>query len=279
MKSLFFLMCAFFAFLLTSNLQARTEVKTFMPPNNLDEYDGLLDNGMTEAKFDSLINEVQNYYAPIVKNFGATLVINHLWTDKTVNAQAYRSGNTWSVDMFGGLARRQEVTEDGFTAVICHELGHHLSGFPFVSDWAANEGQSDYFSTHACIKNIWAKHTNTVKKIDAYAKKLCDTTNQSDIHMCYREMNAGFSLAKLLAALGGTKVAFNTPDTNVVADTDNDHPNAQCRLDTYVAGTICSIKWNTNVIPQTESESANYLCTNYAVPNTARPKCWFKPAE
>ena len=29
--------------------------------------------------------------------------------------------------MYGGLARRAEVTEDGFAMVLCHELGHHVS--------------------------------------------------------------------------------------------------------------------------------------------------------
>ena len=68
----------------------------------------------------------------------------------TVNANASQRGRTWIVNMYGGLARRPEITPDGFAMVLCHELGHHMGGFPFVSGWAANEGQSDLFATLSC---------------------------------------------------------------------------------------------------------------------------------
>src|SRR6478609_9034269 len=64
---------------------------------------------------------------------------------------------TYRVHMYGGLARRPEVTPDGFTLVVCHEVGHHFGGYPFVRDayWAANDGQADYFSTLACARRLW----------------------------------------------------------------------------------------------------------------------------
>jgi len=279
MKRLFLVfLCVFF-----STLSLAHTVKTFMPENNLNEVDGLLiDNGMTEELFNSIIAEVENYYAPIVNGYGADLIINRLWSNSTVNAQAYQEGDTWYVDMFGGLARRPEVTPDGFAMVVCHEVGHHLAGWPYVQSWAANEGQSDYFAMHACAKGIWAKQANKVDSIDPIAKKLCDQnlTSTQDYFLCYREMNAGYSLATLLAALGGTKASFSTPDKTIVSKTSSVHPNAQCRLDTYVAGTLCATVWDDNVIPTTEAQSAKYLCINksstgYSI--QARPRCWFKP--
>jgi hypothetical protein len=51
------------------------------------------------------------------------------------------------------------------TLIICHELGHHVGGFPFVSGtpfggyWAATEGQSDYYSTQVCARTMWDKET------------------------------------------------------------------------------------------------------------------------
>ena len=246
---------------------------TFMPDNDLNLQDGLFDNGMTQTDFNNIIASVEDYYSGVVKNFKATLVINRLWNDSTVNAQAYQEGNIWYVDMFGGLARRPEITFDGFAMVLCHEVGHHLAGFPFVEDWAANEGQSDYFAMQACAKNIW-KDNPTVKTIDPIAKKYCDQYSPEDLNLCYREMNAGYSLAKLLGALGGSPVSFATPDKVIVRRTNSAHPNAQCRLDTYVAATLCGTQWQDSVIPQTEAESAEYLCTSNI---QARPKCWFKP--
>jgi len=268
-----------FAVLFASNIFAVT--KTFMPQNDLDKEDGLFDNGMTEYQFNQIIDSVEKYYAPIVKKLGATLVINRKWSDPTVNAQAYQNGDIWNVDMFGGLSRRPEITFDGFAMVLCHEIGHHVGGYPFVS-WAADEGQSDYFAMHGCAKEVWKNEDNTVEIIDPFAKKLCDDNFDSEsVNLCYREMNASFSLANLLGTLGGEKsVSFATPDKKIVRSTSHTHPKAQCRLDTYVAGTLCNTKWDNGVIPQTEKESGNYLCLNKDVVGydiRARPRCWFKP--
>lgn len=255
--------------------------KTFMPDNDLDKQDGFFDNGMTEDAFNEIIDSVEKFYTPIVKQLGATLIINRKWDDSTVNAQAYQSGDYWYVDMFGGLARRPEITYDGFAMVLCHEIGHHIGGFPFVEDWAANEGQSDYFALHGCAKTIWTNETKEETVIDAYAKQLCDNYS-NDAKLCYREMNAGYSLANLLGSLNkGKQVSFQTPDKTIVRKTNNAHPNAQCRLDTYVASTLCNKPWDNKVIPQTESESSKSLCINTNVNGgydiQARPRCWFKP--
>jgi len=273
MKKLFFMfLCVFLSTQMFA--QQRINVKTFMPANNLNEVDGLYDNGMTEAEFNAIIDEVVNYYAPIANQYGANFVVNRLWNDSTVNAQAYQQGNTWYVDMFGGLARRPEITRDGFQMVVCHETGHHFGGFP-ANGWAAYEGQADYFALHVCAKNLWANQPNQVPSIQPYAKKLCDQNVKGNLNLCYREMNASYSLASLLAALGNETASFQTPDKSKVSRTNPDHPRAQCRLDTYVAGNLCGTQWNDYVIPQTEQESANYLCTTGV---GARPRCWFKPS-
>ena len=275
MKSFIMALCVFL-----STISFAQSVKTFMPKNNLHEQDGLFDNGMTEQDFNDIIDQVQNYYGYVVNQYGATLQINRLWKNATVNAQAYQQGNTWMVDMFGGLARRPEITFDGFAMVVCHEVGHHLGGFP-NNDWAANEGQSDYWAMLACAKNIWGNQSNKVDYVDPTAKKLCDQYVGQNNSLCYREMNAGISLANLLAALGGEYASITTPDKTKVSRTDGAHPKAQCRLDTYVAGTLCNAQWDDYVIPQSERESANYTCvsassTSYDI--KARPRCWFKPS-
>ena len=278
----------FITFLLALLLSAKgiADTKTtFMPENNLGEQDGLFDNGMTEEMFNNIIASVEEYYAPIISNFGGQLVIERNWKDSTVNAYASQDGNVWTVAMFGGLSRRPEVTFDGFAMVVCHEVGHHISGFPFVSSWASNEGASDYFAMQACAKTIWQntveENSKADKALDPYAKKLCDQYKGKNNSLCYREMNAGYSLANLLAALGGEKVNFQTPDKTIVKRTSNTHPKAQCRLDTYVAGTLCDTIWDNGVMPQNEKESAEYLCTNHNTEGgydiQARPRCWFKP--
>lgn len=271
---------------------------TILPPNDLHLQDipGFEEN-MTEQEFLDIIERVESYYAPIVNEQGATLKIDKKWNDSTVNAYAQRQGNTWLVTMFGGLARRPEVTQDGFMLVVCHELGHHLGGFPFSSRWAANEGQSDFFATQACGRNIWQDDTATNAAfrdtVDPIAQEKCDIAyaDISEQNLCYRQAMAGKSLADLLGALNSSPVPdFATPDENVVTRTNNAHPQAQCRLDTYFAGAICDVQFDDSIIPgakhsgsfgnkkKAEIESVNYSCSQLNPDHalSMRPKCWFK---
>jgi len=100
---------------------------------------------------------------------------------------------------------------------------------------------------------------------------------------CQRAMLAGKALADLLGALGGETVNFDTPDTSTVTRTNNEHPAAQCRLDTYVAGALCGAKtWDYGFIPgkgqaqhnsmAAQAEAYQHSCETG---DGARPKCWF----
>jgi hypothetical protein len=263
-----------------SGVTATTTIKSFMPENDLANEDGFVaGNNMTEERFNEIIDSVVKYYEPIVSDLGGNLVVNRNWDDSTVNAYADRNDGNWNVSMFGGLARRQEISDDGFAMVIAHEIGHHIAGYPFVRDWASDEGNSDTFSTGAAGKLIWGNEDNSNIAVHPTAKDLCDKY-ASDRNLCYREMNAGYSLARLLGALGGTKVSFDTPDKSIVKKTAHEHPKAQCRLDTYVAATLCDVKWNNGLIPQNAAEMAKSSCmsaskTDYDI--RARPRCWFAP--
>ena len=92
-------------------------------------------NTMTEERFNSVIDKVENIYKPVIDGMGAKLSIIRKWDDGTVNAYAQRSGKTWKVSMFGGLARHEAITDDGFALVVCHEIGHHIGGAPKKAGW------------------------------------------------------------------------------------------------------------------------------------------------
>ncbi|MCX6131755.1 MAG: hypothetical protein NTX25_22180 [Proteobacteria bacterium] len=269
----------------------------FLPPNDLWKEDGLLRaSGITEAEFNKVIDEAVAVYAPLISaEHAGKLKVNRLWTDSTVNASAIQTGSTWTVNMYGGLARRPEVTRDGFALVLCHELGHHLGGYPYSSAWAANEGQADYFATLSCARVLWgdelAKNAEARETIAAFPKALCDKAwnETAEQDLCYRTMNGGKSLADLLSALGGTKSDWQTPDGKVVKTTNNAHPEGQCRLDTYMAGAICTKTFDEKVIPgldlgskrngkEGEMDSVKATC-NQSEKFTFgyRPLCWFKP--
>lgn len=280
---------------------AKSSQTVFAPKNDWYKYDNVnsKDASMTEAKFNEIVDYVGSFYKDLASGHGANLTFEKKWTDPTVNAYANQSGNTWTVSMFGGLARRPEVTNDGFALVVCHELGHHFGGFPFydATDWAASEGQSDYFATQVCGKRIWRNQPEENAKFRATApavvKEACNAHNATtaDQDLCYRLAMGGKSLADLLAALGGEgAVNFNTPDANVVTTTAVEHPKGQCRLDTYFRGALCSnSSWADTVIPSrnhpdgqtsvaAEMVASAYSCTEAGnAAFGARPRCWFAP--
>ena len=264
----------------SGEMQNKT-MKTFMPENDLWQEDGFMDNGMTEEKFNEIIESVRVVFEPIVKDLGGKLVIKGDFNDSTVNAYADREDGNFNVTMFGGLARRSEITEDGFAMVIAHEISHHTGGWPFVQDWASAEGMSDYGAFHAVAKLLWKDAGQTVSEVDPVAKKICDENFKGDLNLCYRQMNAAYSLSNLLGQLGGKQVSFSTPDNTIVKRTRTSHPNAQCRLDTMVGAALCDVDWNYGVIPQNKAEATKQSCMypivdgKYDIRN--RSRCWFKP--
>lgn len=259
----------------------------FAPENNLRIPVGDKNaNGMTEEKFLDAINRVSSIYAPIVKQKGGTLKMNNLWKDDTVNASAQRMGSTWQVNMYGGLARHPLVTVDGFQLVVCHELGHHIGGAPkkggFGSAWASNEGQSDYWGAMKCLRRVFENDDNAAvvakMEIDAEATKRCEAIYKSEreIALCQRVAMAGKSLAMLLGDLGGdSRVAFNTPDTSKVSRTNDNHPAAQCRLDTYFSGGLCDKSINEDVDDRDAIKGVCIKKDGYT--DGVRPLCWYKP--
>jgi len=262
----------------------------FLPENDLWMEDGFAANDMTEAIFNSTMQTFQRVYGPVVAKRGATLQITGDWNDSTVNAYAEQQGNLWMVRMYGGLARRAEVTQDGFAMVIGHELGHHLGGFPtYPYEWAAAEGQSDYFATHAAAKLAWPLNSTPTPppecaKFTAYPPNVITKCNvpyasNEERNLCYRSIVAGTSLGTLLARLNGEPVPnIDTPDKTIVAQTNTSYPRtSQSRLDSMVNGSLCPIRWNDAVIPVNELQSVSYLCSLKKYPEYARPRSWFKP--
>tara|TARA_B100001971_G_C18268008_1_gene596096 strand:+ start:31729 stop:32601 length:873 start_codon:yes stop_codon:yes gene_type:complete len=239
-----------------------------------------------EAEFNAVIDKVVAIYEPIISQMGGKLNVERNWNDGTVNAYASRRGGTWNVAMFGGLARHNTITSDGFALVVCHELGHHIGGAPkkasFWSTWASNEGQADYFSTAKCLRRVFRAETNSAQVVAEMnvPKVVIDTcseqfTSQEDQLICQRGAMAGLSTAKLFQALRNQTTApdFTTPDANVVSRTNDNHPATQCRLDTYYSGALCSVDELVDVDQADEAVGVCYASAGDTV--GLRPKCWF----
>ncbi len=210
-----------------------------------------------------------------------------MWSNPTVNASTNRTGNVWEFNMYGGLARHEKMSIDGFKLVVCHELGHQLGGAPknvmfYVKKlWSTNEGQSDYFATTKCLRRVF-KASETAELIrtqnindDAKAECAKVWSNPSDADMCMRLSMASKSVAETLASLrpNSAAISFVTPDQNQVRKTFNGHPAAQCRLDTYFQGSLCTVSGD---VMFDNVDMKKGACTELTHEMGNRPRCWLK---
>lgn len=245
-------------------------------------------NGIDQSVFNQVIDEVSSVYRPIIEGAGDSFKINRNWDDGTVNASAQRLGNQVIVNMYGGLARHDLITKDGFAIVLCHEIGHHLGGAPKVkrliifNSWASNEGQSDYFATLKCFRRAYQNADNVAFieniDVDPTVREKCNEVykSESEAALCMRSSMAAKSTANLLASLRSNSLPkFDTPDTSVVTKTDHAHPKGQCRLDTYFQGALCDRHLDDKLSDKDANEGT---CNRDRGDEVGlRSLCWYKP--
>lgn len=261
-----------------------------LPENDLRRPVGFKDTSMTEAQFNRVIDEVVRVMRPLVAAKGGNLVVNKRWNDPKVNAYATQSGRNFSINMFGGLARHETITADGFASVVCHEIGHHIGGAPKKTElairWGSNEGQADYWAMLKCMRLVyggndsprpWVRPAN----VPSAVTQGCRATFRfaDDIELCERTALAGLSLANLFASVRSraTAPSFTSRDANVVSSMYHDHPEPQCRLDTYFAGSLCGKDVSEDV---SDSDVTQGTCSSERGDTIGvRPRCWYKPAR
>ncbi len=274
---------------------------TFVPQSEIKAYPprGVVGQ-ITEAEFNERAEKIRTVYTPFFKSLKGNLKLKANWKNDKLIARATQFFRSWVVEFSGGIARHPELTGDGMSLIICHEIGHHLGGFPFDGgspiggNWAAVEGQSDYYSTHVCARKLWATETaiNQTYALTASlpVKEHCDRLfqDENEKNLCYRIGMGSLSVAKTMAAIMGKPAPqIETPDTSVRETTLLSHPKIQCRLDTLFQGSICAAPHDYNVIPgksarikegmEAEKESATYSCSSLSrFTEGLRPACWFK---
>jgi len=268
---------------------AASDCPGFLPENDMRiPVNSPQSKGIGQAEFNKVLDTIQRIYGPVVQQRGGKLVIKRLWDNATVNASAMQNGSNYILNMYGGLARHEAVTMDGFALVVCHELGHHLGGAPkkegyYGSDWASIEGQADYYAGLKCLRQVFAdpasKDFARAGDDDAEAAKACQAAFKSvdEQGYCIRSTRAGKSVAKLFMALHNEATAprYDTPDTHVVTAMFTEHPATQCRLDTYLQGAICRQPVSAAL---SDDDPAPGTCTRSGGFTTGfRPLCWYKP--
>lgn len=270
----------------------------FLPANSLSipvPGPAAQQTGIDEATFNEALDKFEAVAKKLLQNSRGRLLLSRRWTDGAVNASAQQVGSFWLINMYGGLARFPGMTRDGFLFVACHELGHHLGGAPKaapilgVKNWATNEGGADYYAGLKCLRHVFADEDNktivaglTVSPVaDQVCRKMFPAAQDENLMWtCMRTSVAaeklGEVMRKVLEARDGKvlpSTSLDTPDPNIVAQTDDGHPAPQCRVDTYFAGAACPADYQ---IDPSDTDPEVGACSD-GLPFVSRPRCWYKP--
>lgn len=237
---------------------------------------------VSEERFHQTIQDLVGLYTPEALALGLPLVPYSNWSSDWVNAHAVVHGGELRIYALGGLARHALMTPDAFTLVLCHELGHHFGGAP--RETTANgalslEGQADYFASLKCFRRYAALRPITLPRgVDSRVVDACDAafSQERDARICVRGLLAAAELARFIdGAFGDGKTSdMFAPSPRVVRATDSDYPSPQCRLDTYVQGTLCGAD---PLTPMSATDPLVGACAPSLGDTVGgRPACWFK---
>jgi hypothetical protein len=244
------------------------------------------------ARFNALIDEVAKTVEPTVRARGGHIEQLAEWESDSVNATAYRTGDVWTIRVWGGLYRAPGVDEDGFQLAVCHEAGHLLGGFPFYNGAiaASSEGEADYYSAYVCAPRLWRaqaeRNAQAFQAAPAAVKAACLKAHPAaaDAAVCARIAVAGEKMLNALSGGGGLSLATPSTDTATVT-LFSAYPEPQCRVDTYFRGALCARPWDMRTIPgygqdplngmDAERDALAHSCNSEVQPDGARPACWF----
>jgi hypothetical protein len=248
-----------------------------IPQYNRNKSMNFSNGGIDQAEFNRIIANAAKIYAPIFKKHGMKFSVTTDWEDNTNNAYAITKSQTVRKAHFpGGIARNSKMTSDAFLQVVCHEFGHHLGGFPLKpGTYASSEGQSDYFATSKCMKMILKSEVvqnDEISKnaeLPEFVKDECSKQfhNNEDINICLRTSVSSLVLAKWLGR-NNNNVSFETKGGPAVNKMDYEHPEANCRLETYYQGALCNVNPG---LMLTMDPKKNACLTGLGV----RPSCWY----
>jgi hypothetical protein len=254
---------------------------------------------ITEAEARRALQVFQDTFTPIVTGHGARLFTDLDYMFTTPGAMATRSMDQkrWFIKITGGVALFGSTTADTFTLILCHEMGHHLGGYPFFSheqsEWAAAEGQADYWATQACAKKLWRNETEVNAGFADLKETGCDTLHEdaNETNLCKRIYHAVDIIADFEGKTSqGGMPSIKRRDTSVVKELFVSHPKAQCRVDSAHMGLRCPREFDFTTIPgrgnplgqntiSSENEARRSSCfTSDGFTAGTRPLCWFKAA-
>jgi hypothetical protein len=134
-----------------------------------------------------------------------------------------------------------------------------------------------------CLRRVFDKDDNVAiiskMKVDAEATNQCGLIykNANEVALCQRIAMTGKSLGLFIASFTPMHnlVAFNTPDKKIVSTSSEEHPAAQCRLDTFFQGILCDKSYDQDVDKKDPIIGSCIARDGHKV--GTRPLCWYRP--
>ncbi len=233
--------------------------------------------GMNELSYNLVIDQFMSYWGPIVeKKMNKKLILKREWNEARVNAFATRDDDNNPVIVInGGMARHPEMNDEALLLILCHELGHHLGGAPKMfrgrskrRSWSSAEGQADYFATSKCLPQM----IQEVPKI--FMNSTLTKSEYCHNDLCEKIIPAAMRVGNLFASLKNDwkYPSLDKHDNTVVTRTYYQHATPQCRLDTFISGSLCVDEVNNDF---DNSDHRIGACTLENNQEAARPACWF----
>lgn len=254
---------------------------------------------LTQDEFMAVNAHFVSTMSGLVAQHGAKLELVTNWESSNNLAMATRSGDrkTWFIKIWGGSAKWPSATPDSYTLTLCHELGHHLGGYPFYAhdgaEWASAEGQADYWSTQACTRMLWARDTEINARFAQLSGTGCERAFETtaEHNLCKRVFSAVATNADYMGHIAGGRPSIFERDTSRVRELVVAHPRGQCRVDSKRHGLLCAVPFDFAIIPGRAYPSGqNTIGAEQAARLTScfedetspsfahRPACWFHQA-
>ncbi len=248
------------------------------------------EENLTEADFNSVVARIKDHFTPIFLAKGKTLNVNSSWTVPLNNALATEDFRGSNVFFFGLFTKNKYMTKDAFLFVGCHEIGHHLGGFPKNTGsmaWATIEGQSDYFAAAKCYREILKNDPENANAetliLPESVKEKCKAqyADEEGYRICLRSARTAEDVGKILDYISTSTERPETfllePVPAAVVKTVSSHPKAICRTHTIMEASLCHVASDIDISETDETVGICHPKNGDTLGN--RPLCWFKPKE
>lgn len=154
----------------------------------------------------------------------APLVLDARWESPYFGAGVSLYDNQIKLMVLGGTVRVDGVSKEAYAAIICHELGHIIGGYPFQSitgsEWTSSEGQADYFAARVCLPRYFSS-------LGVHASEISAAVEAAGFEMmwAFRNFDSSHGPNTLLRK----KVELPSVSSTLI----NQYPTLQCRYENF----------------------------------------------